>query len=312
LRTAISGAVSCRLICRMRADTFGEGVGPTLRETSSDMRGQDILVRTMSVPTRRGVSSQEWQYHSRSDAHSKIACWTLLFDLLTECDAARRLAARGELGFGINHVVVGPINKTLDLVLTRVAPNRPPRQRTTFAQLADKYSICLSAEDVGLLDQLPLVESDVSEDYSEVVVALEAKACMTEHVKSLPRLHAEILATGYLAKRAMPRCIAVSYTLVNAAASFVTPSGLGKRNVHKQPESASGVLDMIASAIPLSRDMHNLLGYDVVGTTVVRCANDGSPVALVTTRPAPDQHSPIRYERMIASLCGEFRARFPT
>ena len=46
------------------------------------MRGPEILARTMSIPTRRGESPRAWQYHSRSDNHSKLACWTLLFDFL--------------------------------------------------------------------------------------------------------------------------------------------------------------------------------------------------------------------------------------
>ena len=54
------------------------------------MRGPDILARTMSVATTRGSSDRPWQYHSRSDNHSKVACWTVLFDLMRECDVFRQ------------------------------------------------------------------------------------------------------------------------------------------------------------------------------------------------------------------------------
>ncbi|GMV01318.1 MAG: hypothetical protein AMXMBFR52_09740 [Burkholderiales bacterium] len=70
------------------------------------MRGPAILARTMSVATTRGNGGQAWQYHSRSDNHSKVACWTVLFDLLLECDIFRTHAERGRVGFGINHVMV--------------------------------------------------------------------------------------------------------------------------------------------------------------------------------------------------------------
>jgi len=155
------------------------------------------------------------------------------------------------------------------------------------------------------------LEREHEDDVSEVAIALEAKACMTEHGKSLPRLHAEILATGYLAKRAAPRCIAVSYSLVNAASEFVTPSGAGKTNSHVQPEDARRVKEMLATAIPLARDFHNLLGYDVIGVTTVVCSNDGTPVRVVDKGPAapsPSEH--IRYERMITSICSEYRSRY--
>jgi hypothetical protein len=141
----------------------------------------------------------------------------LLFDLLLECDAVRDAAVRGRVGFGINHVMVGAINKTLDLVLTIVPPTRVERPRRDFASMATALGVVFDAGDTAALAGLPTLYEDTRTDVSEVAVALEAKACMTDHVSSLPRLHAEILATGYLAKKAAPRCITVSYTLVNAA-----------------------------------------------------------------------------------------------
>ena len=175
------------------------------------MRGPTIIARSMSLATKRGRDADAWQYHSRSDSHSKIACWTVLFDLLLECDILKQHAGAGMIGFGINHVMVGPINKTLDLVLTIAPPLRASAQRVSFAQLADNYAIPLTDDERMVLAGLPPLEQDVAKDVHEVAIALEAKACMTEHLKSLPRLHAEILATGYLAKKASPRCITVSY-----------------------------------------------------------------------------------------------------
>jgi hypothetical protein len=285
-------------------DDFGKG--------RVDMRGPAILARTMSVATTRGGGKRAWQYHSRSDNHSKVACWTVLFDFLLECDIFRGHAERGLVGFGINHVMVGPINKTLDLVVTRISPGRATTRRQRFADLVEHYGIVLDKTEREALMSLPVLEGDIGrEDVSEVVVALEAKACMTEHSKSLPRLHAEILATGYLAKRAQPRCITVSYSMVNAAKQFITPSGVGKLNQHTQPEDARKVVRMLGQAIPLARDTSSI-GYDVIGVTVVDCRNDGSPVALVGSDPAPDRHSHVNYDRMIVGLCSEYRARFGT
>lgn len=275
------------------------------------MRGPTILARTMSVATTRGRSTRAWQYHSRSDHHSKLACWTLLFDLLLECDALRRAAKQGRIGFGINHVLVGPISKTLDLVVTVVPPGRHKGKRRTFADLAKEYGVVLDAQDQALLSALPRFEEDNASDISEVAIALEAKACMTEHVKSLPRLHAEILATGYLARKASPRSIIASYSLVNSARTFATPSGDGNKiNRHAQPSDSRRVVDMIGSAIPMVGDVQGY-GYDVIGVTVVECANDGSVVRIVDDPAyAPARNHHTHYERMLRSLCSEFRARF--
>lgn len=274
------------------------------------MRGPTILARSMSVATKRGKDAKAWQYHSRSDGHSKIACWTVLFDLLCECDVVRRHAEQGLIGFGINHVMVGPINKTLDLVLTVVPPSRLRGGRTSFSGLAERYAIPLTDEERHVLMGLPEMEEDSSADISEVAIALEAKACMTEHLKSIPRLHAEILATGYLAKRAAPRCISVSYSMVNAADSFVSPGGKGKVNKHNQPEDARRVVSMLGTALPLARDTKDF-GFDVVGTIVVDCRNDGSAVTVRSDFPAPLTTEHHHYERMIRSICAEYRGRFP-
>lgn len=69
--------------------------GRVFEEGGTVMRGPVILARSMSLATRRGKRLEEWQYHSRSDAHSKLACWTLLFDLLGECDVLRSAAEAG-------------------------------------------------------------------------------------------------------------------------------------------------------------------------------------------------------------------------
>jgi hypothetical protein len=280
-----------------------------IKERKKYMWGPSILARSMSVATKRGKDAESWQYHSRSDSHSKIACWTVLFDLLCECDVLRRHAELCRIGFGINHVMVGPINKTLDLVLTVVPPSRPRGKRPGFAELSQRYAIPLSSDEQAMLESLPIVEEDSSKDISEVAIALEAKACMTEHLKSIPRLHAEILATGYLAKKAAPRCITVSYSMVNAAESFISPGGKGKINRHNQPEDARRVVSMLGTALPLTRDTKDF-GFDVVGTTVVDCRNDGSPVTVVSEFPAPSTADHHHYERMIRSICSEYRSRF--
>ncbi len=274
------------------------------------MRGPAILARTMSIPTVRGRSTRPWQYHSRSDSHSKVACWAVLFDLMRECDVFRSAVSEGRIGFGINYVIVGPINKTLDLVVTRVPPTRPGGPRGSFVDLANEWGIALNDEERQELADMPTLLRESSNDIAEIAIALEAKACMTEHVKSLPRLHAEILATGYLTKRAAPQCISVSYSLVNAASDFVTPSGESRVNSHDQPDDARRVVEMIERAIPTLTESRDY-GYDVVGVTVVSCRNDGSAVTIVqnnTIGPAPNQHH--HYERMIRSLCSQFRGRF--
>lgn len=273
------------------------------------MLGPQILARTLSCATSRGKSTRQWQYHSRSDNHSKAACWAILFDLLHECSIFREQAEKGKIGFAVNHVMIGKLNKTLDLVVCAIPPTRHGGVRRSFADLVNVYGIQLSDTERNILATFPPILEERSDDVSEVLIAVEAKACMTEHGKAIPRLFAEILATGYLAKQAAPRSITVSYTVVNAAEKFITPSGSAPTNVHNQPRDAQAVVDMLSSAIPTSSSFPSF-GYDAVGVTVVSCHNDGSPVTLLDTPPAPGVNRFFHYDRMMRTLCAEFRSRF--
>jgi hypothetical protein len=203
--------------------------------------------------------------------------------------------------------MVGPINKKLDLVVTTTQSNRAAVKRERFADLAVQYGILLTQDDQHALDALPHVEKDADRDLSTVAVALEAKACMTEHIKSLPRLYAELLATGYVAKLASPNCITVAYTLINAAPEFVTPSGT---NRHNQPDVARRTVSMIRDAVPIAES--SKYGYDAVGVTMLNCRNDGNTPVTVVDDPgyAPRYTDRIRYEQMIAKVCSEFYSRF--
>lgn len=271
--------------------------------------GPQILARTMSVARSKGKSKTEWQYHSRSDHHSKVACWCVVFDMLECCDIFHRDAAGGAISVAVNHLMTGPINKTLDLVVCRPTPRKPGSRRKTFRDLASKFQIVLSEQEKERLDALPPVMVEGKDDVSEVLVALEAKACMTKHTGSIPRLHAEILATGFLAKQAVRSCLTVSHTVINAAPYFITPSKGHKKNLHNQPTDVKSVIDMIVKGIPKASSFSHL-GYDAVGITLLDCRNDGSPVELVDAAPAPTTTDFFQYQRMLRTICSEYRSRF--
>lgn len=274
------------------------------------MYGPDIVARTISKPTVRGTKSKKsWQYHGRSDVHSKVACWAVLFDLLDSCDIFADQASKGKVSFRVNHLMVGPINKTLDLVVCAVPKDRKPGSRRTFAELVRDYRIQLSASEKTVLKTLPVIEEELSSDVSEVLIALEAKACFTDLIGSMPRLHAEILATGYLAKLAAPSCITASYTLVNFADTFVSPGKKGIAKKHNQPHEAETVLSMIRKAIPTVQNEPKF-GYDAIGASLIECQNDGSPVQIINSTPAPTHTDFINYGRMMTNLCGAYRKRF--
>ena len=67
---------------------------------------------------------------------------------------------------------------------------------------------------------------------------------------------------------------------------------------------------MLSSAIPMS-SANSDYGYNAIGVTVVDRRNDGSPVSVVDDpRIGPKRDDPTHYERMVRSICSQFRANF--
>lgn len=276
------------------------------------MFGLNILARTLSSSTRRDRYDNQWQYHSRSDHHSKVACWGIVLDLMAATPLLRRHVADGVVCFGINHEMrdfVHDRKKNLDLVLC--TPNGNPARRT-FADLVTDYDIDLLDQQRALLDGLPqLVRAPVG----SVLLALEAKACMTAHQRALPRLYDELNSSHLTVHGASEQAIAVGFAMVNAATDYLSPD-LNKRNrqsdpewsTHKQPRDAQLAIDKIKQ-LP-RRSKVGDTGYDALAISVIDMVNDGSPVSLIFGPPAPQSGDIYHYDTMISRLSGIYATRF--
>lgn len=276
------------------------------------MHGPEILVRTLSTPTRTDKFGNRWQYHSRSDHHSKVACWGVVFDVLAHTPLLRRHVEEGKVCFGINHEMrdfVHDRKKDLDLVLCTPG-GRASEQ--TMASVASGYGIELTEAERETLDRLPqLVRAPVG----SVLMALEAKACMTAHQRALPRLYDELNSSHMTAHGSDDQAIAVGFTMVNQAERYLSPD-LNKRNraddpewsTHKQPRDAQLAVDKIKQ-LP-RRSKTGDVGYDALSIVVIDMANDGSPVTLVQTPPAPQPGDIYHYDTMISRLASIYATRF--
>ena len=178
-----------------------------------------MLVRTMSIPSVTDAYGNKWQYHSRSDRHSKVACWVTMFDLLQQSPLLRSHVARGEVAFGVNHEFADfntRRKKKLDLVIHRPG-TRPSGGQRRFVDLASSIDVSLDASQRDVLAVLPMLpEAPVG----TVLVALEAKACMTKHRGAGPRLYDELNSSHLIVHGAADQSVAVAFVMVNAASSF--------------------------------------------------------------------------------------------
>lgn len=280
----------------------------------SMISGTDILIRSLSKPTVTDRHGNHWNYHSRSDHHSKVACWSIVFDLLRTSKLFRDHVAAGRVAFGINHEMRDFRNdrkKDLDLVISLPATGRASSKRSLIT-LADHYRVDLTTAERKELGNLPLLtEAPVG----TVLVALEAKACMTAHQRALPRLYDELNSSHQTVHGSHDLAIAAGFVMINAATRFLSPD-LNKKNrkndpewsTHEQPKSVSITIDKVKQ-LP-RRSKVGVEGYDAMSIVVIDCANDGSAVKLVSAPPAPQSQDTYHYTTMIDRLSGLYGTRF--
>jgi hypothetical protein len=279
------------------------------------MDGPEILARSMSTPRVPDKFGNVWQYHSRSDQHSKVACWALLFDLLHHCALLRQHIAAKKIGFGINHEMRDfKNNRTKDLDLVICTPGTSAKGKDlVFADLAAQYHVQLTKTQKAQLATYPTLHRV---PVGSVHLALEAKAAMTEHIKALPRLFDELNSSHLAIHGSADFAIAAGFAVVNYAASFISPdrnkvslNGRGPAvTKHVQPKATERTIKKLEE-IP-RRTHGGAEGFDALGIVVLELKNDGTPVTIVTGAPAPAPADVWHYDQMIRRIASLYANKF--
>lgn len=276
------------------------------------MEGPSILSASLSASRVRDRDGRLWQYHPRSDLHSKVACWGALFDLLAQSALLRRHATEGRVIFGINFEMrdfATGRKKKLDLVVARPSGSFEGAQKT-LGSLAAAWSIVLDPAQRQRLADVPSLHEGV---VGAVLIALEAKASMTAHTKARPRLYDELNSSHLTVHGASRQALAVGFVMVNFATTFLSP-GLQRDSEtpvisrHLQPRDAGGVIEKVRE-IP-RRVGPTGSGYDGLAIVGVECVNDGTPVNITTQPPAPQPGDIYHYDTMITRVANEYDTTF--
>jgi hypothetical protein len=273
------------------------------------VEGPEIIVRSISAARIPDKYGNVWQYHSRSDRHSKIACWAIAFELMQRCDLLREHLASGKVVLGVNHTLRDfqtQRKKDLDLVIAE--PAGPDRGKRSFVDMAGDFGVVLTPQQQKALKRLPPASEG---PIGSVLLAMEAKACMTAHVRALPRLHDELDSSHQTTHGNSERALAVGFVMVNAGETFRS-SDMNKFdlsthpanvNHHRQPSDAIRVIDKVREI--RRRSGGSSTGFDAIGVMVVDMANDGSPVRLL------DEPNPVfTYAEMVQRAAHEYAAAF--
>ncbi len=277
------------------------------------MRGPEIIPRTLSAKRPFGKTKTVFQYHSRSDHHSKLSCWAIAFDLLSTSSQLRQHVAEGKVTIGVNHEMVDfklRRKKNLDLVIARPTDTPAVTKPTTLAELATALGVDLSDEERAEFEALPEVEKL---PVGSVLVALEAKACMTAHSKSEPRLYDELNSSQQTIHGAADQAVAVGLAMINIAPTFVSPGRQQRRRktvvtTHNQPAVTESVIRKLRE-LP-RRTATGTDGFDAFGILVVELRNDGTPVRVRTTPPAPQPGDQDTYADMVMRAANLYDYRF--
>jgi hypothetical protein len=172
------------------------------------------------------------------------------------------------------------------------------------------HEIELTPPEKGELDALPLLRSA---PVGSVLAALEAKACMTAHQRALPRLYDELNSSQLTVHGATDQAIAAGFAMVDIASRYLSPD-LNKQDrakqwsTHNQPRDALLAVDKVRQLPRRSRTGDT--GYDAISIVVVDCANDGSPIKLIESPPAPQTRDIYQYASMIDRLAHIYVTRF--
>lgn len=202
--------------------------------------------------------------------------------------------------------------KSLDLVLCSPSSAANSLPLLTLSSMTEEYQIDLNTEEAAELAALPVLRRTA---VGSVLMALEAKACMTAHQRALPRLYDELNSSHLTVHGATDQAIATGFAMVNISSRYLSPD-LNKQNratapewsIHDQPRDAQLAIDKIRQ-LP-RRSKTGDMGYDALSIVVVDCVNDGSPVKLVTSPPAPQSGNIYHYTAMIDRLAHIYATRF--
>ena len=217
-----------------------------------------------------------YQYHSRSDAHSKELARLIWLDLLTQCPTMRLDHDAGIVRMEVNyrHTWSGTLkSKTIDMAIGTAGTGGGLR---------------------------------------EVRISCELKAVMTEHQKSQPRVFDELSSSYQIVHRADPEAIAAGVTVVNIAETFVSPlrqrpGGPLVVTRHRQPEVTRRMVQHLRGL--RLRGAAGEDGFDAYCTLVVDCDNQAR-ARLWTAPPAPQPGQSDHYASFVAQLCALYAERY--
>ena len=254
-------------------------------------KAPDALVAWMNSKFHYGrEASRRYRYHPRSDRHSVALCRFVLSDVLRDCADLATHGRSGRVTAGLNHKVTAPGGRGSKHVDLAVGLPVGEQQGSFDKELGIRFGV------IGRL-----------------LIGCEAKAVMTEHVKSKPRVFDELSSSHEIVHRMWPGAIACGIVVVNSSKEFVSPTRQKSRRKltvtqHRQPQATASMIEHLRK-LPV-RQSEREVGFDALGVIVLDFRNDASAVRLVEDEPAPQRGDPLHYESLLERIVTLYRSGF--
>jgi hypothetical protein len=177
-------------------------------------------------------------------------------------------------------------------------PSRTARKKTLDLAIGTPRTV---SEEDRFAGAIRLGEID------RVLLACEAKTCMTEHGKSQPRIFDELGSSHEIVHQGDREAIACGITVVNIATTFVSPLRQKSKepyvSQHKQPHAAERMVNHLRG-LPI-RDEMGGFGFDAYATVVVDCDNQ-RPATLWTDPPSPQPGDRDHYDTFVQRIAAAY------
>jgi len=241
----------------------------------------------MPLPTSFLEHLRQEGYHPRSNKHSNALGIAIVADLVENCPPLANFAQRGLVVYQLNFdLVYSTSTWNVDVVIGRPPPGFPAPEPAAVPRIA-------------------------AADPSDVQVAIELKAVMTEHRKAAKNRKRDLEAHHEHVHNYNPKAIAAGVMLVNIASRFRSPTRPpGEVTVHRDP------IDKADHCITELRNVSlrggpTGYGLDAKTAIVVNMDNiDASRTTYWEAAPAPKVGDPIQYDAFIQRICSEYGDRF--
>lgn len=238
------------------------------------------------MTSRTPAMDLTYRYHPRSNSHSIALVKEVLHDLMLASPRLRDHAMSGKVAYGIELNFTSPVtNKSKNFDMCIGLPETPVLRSNSIQQV---------------------------KNLREVRISVEAKACMTEHVKSKPRLFDELSSSHEIVHQGNPEAIACGITVANMADRFLSPlrqkvKGKLDWTKHRQPDVTQQVVQHLRGLV--MRDSVSGVGFDAFCTFCVACDNQNA-ASNYTDPPCPQPGDADHYDTFISRIASFYEQRF--